>query len=371
MQTVFRLRFRIIQIFGAAGSLAQRSSWIAFLGMRLSGLPDRTDSSWTKALRCLLFHAPEGLDFSFFPTPRECGSAGQPTKGLSPPSIDRDSHPGHPAKAAARLAHKPQADYRKRYPVNSPIPYLGGKSRLAKTILPRIQADHACYVEPFCGSAKIFFAKQPSKTEVLNDADGELVTFWRVVQNHLQPFLDYFKWAVVSRKLFELEEMKRPETLTDIQRAVRYFYVQRLGFGGHTTGRTYGTVTKGGPRLNLTDLEESLLQVHWRLERVNIECLDALECIRRYDRPHTFFFIDPPYMGGEDDYAVRFDRFQTLADLVAGIKGRFLLTIGDHPQARRIFAPFRVTPVRLRYSCGRSAASRSKDRFELLVESRV
>ena len=42
-------------------------------------------------------------------------------------------------------------------------------------------------------------------------------------------------------------------------------------------------------------MEETLLDVHWRLERVTIECLDGCECIRRYDRPHTFFFIDPPY----------------------------------------------------------------------------
>lgn len=251
--------------------------------------------------------------------------------------------------------------------MNSPIPYLGGKSRLAKSILPRIPADHVCYVEPFCGSAKILFSKDPSKTEVINDADGELITFWRVIQNHLQTFLDYFKWAVVSRKLFELESMKRPETLTDIQRACRYYYLQRLGFAGKTHSRTYGTVTSGGPRLNLTDLEESLLQVHWRLERVNIECLDAFECITRYDRPHTFFFIDPPYVGGEKDYAVHFDRFQALADLLSTLKGRFLLTIGDHPLARQAFKPFRLTPVKLRYSCG-PASSRAQERRELLVE---
>ena len=60
--------------------------------------------------------------------------------------------------------------------MNSPIPYLGGKSRLAQQILRRLP-DHTCYCEPFCGSAKILFAKTPSKCEVLNDADGELVTF--------------------------------------------------------------------------------------------------------------------------------------------------------------------------------------------------
>ena len=253
--------------------------------------------------------------------------------------------------------------------MNSPIAYLGGKSRLAKTIIARIPKDHECYCEPFCGAAWVFFQKDPSGLEVINDADTELVTFWRVIQNHLPAFIDFFKWAVVSRKVFELENLKRPETLTDIQRAARYFYIQRLCFGGKTRSRVYGTVTSGSPRLNLSALEETLLSVHWRLEKVVIECLDALECIRLYDRPHTLFFVDPPYFGGESDYAVRFDRFQALADLLAGIKGRFILSLGDCKEARSIFKPFRISTVTLKYTVGRSALSRSPSRSELIIQN--
>lgn len=126
-------------------------------------------------------------------------------------------------------------------PMDSPIAYLGGKSRLAKHIVPRIPANHVCYCEPFCGAAWILFKKQPSRHEVINDLDAELVNFWRIVQNHLQPFLDYFKYAVISRKLFDLENHRDPSTLTDLQRAVRYYYLQRLGFGGRPTARTFGT----------------------------------------------------------------------------------------------------------------------------------
>lgn len=110
--------------------------------------------------------------------------------------------------------------------MRSPLNYLGGKSRLAERIVKLIPEDHICYCEPFCGAAWVLFTKQPSKVEVINDADGELITFWRVVQNHLEEFLRYYKWALISRRLFELENMKNPETLTDIQRAVRYFYTQ-------------------------------------------------------------------------------------------------------------------------------------------------
>lgn len=251
----------------------------------------------------------------------------------------------------------------------SPIPYLGGKSRLADQIVKRIPKDHLCYCKPFCGSAKILFAKKPSKSEVINDSDGELITFWRVVQNHLEPFLDYYRWAVISRKLFDLEKSKRPETLTDIQRACRYFYLQKLSFGGKTTDRSYGVSTERGNRLNLADLQVTLLDVHWRLEGVSIECLDGLECIRRYDRAHTFFYIDPPYIGCENDYAVAFDRFQELADLLKTIKGRFILSIGDCDLARQIFRPFRIEPVTLRYSLSFKQEARASKKSELLIQN--
>lgn len=256
--------------------------------------------------------------------------------------------------------------------MKSPLCYLGGKSRLAPVIVPRIP-DHTCYCEPFCGAAWVLFAKEPSRCEVINDMDGELVNFWRVVQHHLLPFLDYFKWAIVSRRIFDLENLKRPETLTDIQRACRYYYLQRLAFGGMTKGRTYGTVTNGLPRLNLTDVSETLLEVHHRLERVNVECLDALDCIRRYDRQHTFFFIDPPYIFNTADYAVTFDRFEELATLLKTINGRFILSMTDCPEARKIYRGFKVKTVRLKYSINRPSKAagdaRSQDRREVLVSN--
>ena len=108
---------------------------------------------------------------------------------------------------------------------------MGGKSRLAPTIVKKIPA-HKCYVEPFCGACWVFLNKEPVPAEILNDRDRELVTFWRVVQNHLTAFLDYYKLAITSREIFDLENKKDPDTLTDIQRATRYFYIQRHAFGG-------------------------------------------------------------------------------------------------------------------------------------------
>lgn len=210
--------------------------------------------------------------------------------------------------------------------------------------------------------------------EVINDRDRELVNFWRVIQNHLDPFIECFKWAVTSRKMFDWENMKRPETLTDIQRAVRYYYLQRLCFGGKVRGRTFGTSAVGTPRLTLSDLEEKILQVHWRMEKVMIECLDACECISRYDRPGTLFYVDPPYYHLSQGYDHQFkdEDFVRLEKTLAGIKGKFILSLNDHPDVRRMFAAFKMEGVSLVYSAGNSrssATTRAEQRKELLIRN--
>jgi len=119
----------------------------------------------------------------------------------------------------------------------------------------------------------------------------------------------------------------------------RYFYLQRHAFGGKVEGRTYGTSTTGGGPLHLSDLEERILEVHWRMKRVNIENLDACACITKYDRAHTFFYIDPPYYetAGYADPFCHGD-YERLRSTLDGIKGKFLLSLNDHPQVREIFA---------------------------------
>ncbi len=259
--------------------------------------------------------------------------------------------------------------------MKSILPYLGGKSRLAPQIVKEIPKDHTCYVEPFCGACWVMLAKEPSKAEVINDADSELATFWRVIQNHLEEFLRYYRYAIISREIFEIEKAKNSRLLTDVQKAVRYFYLQKLGFGGRTKGRTFGTSASGPGRLNLLNLEGHLQELYDRLSppRVTIENLDALDCITRYDRKSTFFYIDPPYYETAG-YAVPYgtDDYKHLNTLLGSIKGRFLLSLNDHPDVRDLFKGFKMKRVTLKYSAGNSrtaASTRSIERGELLIRN--
>ncbi|MBF0453617.1 MAG: DNA adenine methylase [Magnetococcales bacterium] len=247
--------------------------------------------------------------------------------------------------------------------------WVGGKFLLAKTIVPMIP-DHVCYAEPFAGAGWILFRKDPSKSEVLNDLNGEVVNLYRVVQRHLEEFVRQFKWALTSRKMFEWAREVPPEGLTDIERAARFFYLHRLCFGGRMSGtKTFGYSATGPASLNLLRIEEDLSAAHIRLNGVHIENLPYAELIKRYDRPGTFFYVDPPYFNCEDHYGKGLfcrEDFSRLADVLGGIKGKFLLSLNDTQEIRTIFRSFQIDEASTRYSC---ANSKSIPVVELLIRN--
>ena len=239
------------------------------------------------------------------------------------------------------------------------IPWIGGKRRLADKILPKLPM-HTCYAEPFAGAAAILFAKEPADCEVLNDVNGELVNLYRIVKNHLEEFVRQFKWALTSRQMFEWEQMKRPETLTDIQRAARFYYLQKLAFGGRVEGQNFGTATTSGPRLNLLRIEEELSMAHLRLANVWVENLDWQQLIKRYDRPHTVFYCDPPYWQTEG-YGVEFgyDNYLAMNSLANSIQGSMVISINDHPEIRTAFESLHCEEIEITYTVGGSKNSQA------------
>ncbi|CNJ01397.1 TPA: DNA adenine methylase [Escherichia coli] len=230
------------------------------------------------------------------------------------------------------------------------VPWIGGKRRLAKHILPLFPA-HTCYVEPFCGAAALYFLKTPSKIEVINDINGELVNLYRVVKHHLEEFVRQFKWALVSRQIYKWLQDTPEETLTDIQRAARFYYLQKQAFGGKVADHTFGTSTTSAPRFNLLRIEEELSMAHLRLSRTLIEHLDWNQCIERYDRPHTLFYCDPPYWGTEG-YGVEFglENYDHMAELARRIKGKMIISVNDIPEMRQAFNGLNIQTVDISYN---------------------
>lgn len=237
------------------------------------------------------------------------------------------------------------------------VPWPGGKRRLAKHILPLLAAPHRTYVEAFAGGAAVFFLRaDPAPVEVLNDINSELVRLYRCVQHHLEELVRQFRWALVSREMYRWAQLQNPDTLTDIQRAARFFYLQKLAFGGRVIGQTFGIGVGRAPSLNLLRIEEELSAAHVRLSRVTVEHLPWAECMRRYDATDTAFYLDPPYwqtLGYGSEFGI--EQYELLAETMAGLKGRAVLSINDHVDMRRIFGRFRMESLSTTYTVGLSS----------------
>lgn len=232
------------------------------------------------------------------------------------------------------------------------IPWMGGKRRLAPKILP-LFPPHECYVEAFAGGAAMFFMRsQPAKVEVINDVNGELVNLYSVVANHLEEFYRMFKWMLSSRQQFGWFDDTPPHTLTDIQRAARFFYLQHHAFGGRIEGQTFGTATTT-PSPNFLRLEENLSAAHLRLAGVYIEHLPWQAVMEKYDRAHTLFYFDPPYWDTEG-YGVEFgfEQYTEMAERMKHCKGKVIVSINDHPAIREAFAGLHIQTLDIQYTVG-------------------
>lgn len=244
------------------------------------------------------------------------------------------------------------------------VPWIGGKRKLADHILP-LFPEHNCYVEPFSGAAALFFLKESSKFEVLNDINGDMVNLYRVVKYHLEELYNQFKWVLTSRQNWEWMQKTPPETLTDIQRAARFMYLQKLAFGGKVEGQSFGTSTTSRPRFNIFTLEQDLADAHFRLSNTTIEHLDWKRIIEKYDRPGTLFYCDPPYWQTEG-YGISFDfkEYEKMAELAKSIKGHMIISINDHPDIRETFNALSVIEVDYKYTVGGS--NKASDCVELI-----
>ncbi|MBY4866427.1 MULTISPECIES: DNA adenine methylase [Burkholderia] len=247
------------------------------------------------------------------------------------------------------------------------IPWIGGKRRLADTLLSRF-SPHSCYVEVFAGGAALYFLRHPAEVEVINDINGELVNLYRVIQHHDEEFVRQFRWALSSRQVFKWHQETIPETLTDIQRAARFYYLQQHAFGGKVQRQTFGTAATA-PTINLRCIEESVSAAHLRLAQgTTIENLSWRDCISRYDRSRSFFYCDPPYWQTEGyGVAFPFEEYEQLAAALRTCAGKVMVSINDHPDIRRAFDGFDMEEVSLSYTVGKGG--RDTVRGELIVYS--
>ena len=220
-----------------------------------------------------------------------------------------------------------------RQAVKPPFAYYGGKTTLAPTIASLLPA-HEHYVEPFAGSLAVLLAKKPSRAETVNDLDGDLVTFWRVLRDQPEELERVCSLTPHSRAEFE---MSRSLDCDDLERARRVWVrlTQSRSQSMKPTGWKYqkdaGAV--GKTRASYQSAYAARIgAVSARLHGVTLESRDALELIREYGaEPTCCLYVDPPYLGSTraSNYRVEMlddDAHRTFADALNGCKASVVLS---------------------------------------------
>lgn len=231
--------------------------------------------------------------------------------------------------------------------------------------------EHSCYCEPFFGAGWVYFGKEPSKAEVINDIDGELINLFRCIRTHPEELARLTETEFSGRERFEELSEGVIKSMTDIQRAVRYLYLINYSFGGK--GRNYGYGTTKGPKRSILPAEMAA-NLSARLRNTYVENLSFEDIIRRYDRENTFFFCDPPYFetcidfSPDQDITFGQEEHERLAGVLRKIEGKFMVTINDHPFIREIYKGFRMEEVEVGYSIAKAEEGR-RGFGELIIQN--
>lgn len=234
--------------------------------------------------------------------------------------------------------------------MNAVLKYPGAKNRIAPWIVKYIP-EHKVYVEPFAGSLAILFHKPRSHIETVNDLDGEVVNFFRILRDKADELE-----RLISLTPFSREEYQKAyeSTEDDVENARRFAVKCWMGFG---CGNLYQNGFKSGqqahspnPARAWGELPETMKFAAARLKGVQIEKLPATELIRRYDTPDVFIYADPPYLRGiRKKYLYKYEmsdaEHEGMLQLLVTHPGKILLSGYDNEMYNSILEGWNKTQM--------------------------
>jgi DNA adenine methylase len=246
----------------------------------------------------------------------------------------------------ARVGPPSEHDELEKRIIRSPA----GKRNVVKWLLPLVP-PHRCYVEPFAGSAALFFAKEPAPEEVLNDRDPEIAFAYRFVQRMTPETLDELKGMYWKNSRPYFEKLKDKKPANDLERFHKFIYLNRFSYFSKPGRFASYNPGEDGQVFRAFD---KFIKGKERLAKTIIRTGDYEKVIREFDGPQTFFFLDPPFPGyGQNVGEPDFDE-ERFVKVLHGIRGKFLVTYGlksdralfDRFQVRRVMVPT-ATPTGL------------------------
>ncbi|OJV52292.1 MAG: methyltransferase [Bacteroidetes bacterium 43-16] len=216
-----------------------------------------------------------------------------------------------------------------------PLTYYGGKQTLAP-IIEQLIPPHDLYGEPFFGGGAVFFLKHPSKVEVINDANDELMNFYRVAKTRFKELNEMIQLSLISRDLHHKATVvyHNPSLFDEVRRAWAIWVLCMMGFSSKMDG-PFGFDKKDSSQSKRLIFKKQAFteELMYRLEKVQIESADALYVIQSRDHDTAFFYCDPPYVGSNmGHYKGYTDQdFRSLLQMLASVKGKFLLSSYPSP----------------------------------------
>ena len=219
--------------------------------------------------------------------------------------------------------------------LKTPISYYGGKQNLVSKILPLLP-EHNLYCEPFVGGGAIFWSKQPSEVEVINDVNKELINFYEVVQNDFVDLEKKIRITLHSRTLHrDAKAMyEHPHLFSKLDRAWAVWVLSSQSFSAMLDGTWGYDIKRGTTSRKIANKRQSFTEEHAiRMQNVQIECTDAIRIIRSRDTKDSLFYCDPPYYNSDcghyDGYTI--EDYERLLDLLSRIEGKFILSSYPSP----------------------------------------
>lgn len=223
--------------------------------------------------------------------------------------------------------------------MKTPISYYGGKQTMLKHILPLIPS-HKVYTESFCGGAAVLFAKKPVQSEIINDLNMDLTTFYWMAKVCYQELKIEVNKTLHSRDMHvhAAHILNYPQFFTQAQRAWAVWALCKMSFASMMDG-SFGYDFEGGMPKKLSNAKDEFTEhLCTRLEHVTIENRNALEVITCYDGPETFHFVDPPYINsdcGHYEGCFNEQNMKELLMLLENVKGKFMLTMFPLPMIEK------------------------------------
>ena len=241
---------------------------------------------------------------------------------------------------------------------------------MAKDIIDLIPQDHNIYIEVFGGAGSVLYQKEPSKLEVFNDINSELINLHRSIRNNPQSLSMYLNDLFISREIFDDIRKRKMKPKNNIERAAFYFYQLTQSFG--SKGDSFAMAAKSGRKPK--NIYRDFKKISDRLKYVTIENKSFFELIPLYDKDDAFFYVDPPYVSTESYYkntgGFGIKEHEQLAELLSKVKGKFLLSYNDSVVVRELYKGFKIRPTKeINYTLGSNKHKREKKVKEVFISN--